>query len=227
MSGASTSNCPCLGSGACHSSTGSISGKPRARSARGHGMASNKPPAKPAAPAHSGACATHKVAKGSLASHCKPVVSTDRANAARLQNSGHNMPSKAKGVATRVTHGIAKALANSPTRETCPNSNRVKGVSARVMTPCSLANAAKRALTPGGAEAPSPASVANNTPTATKLNQKPACSMAQGSNSTTTAQASSHTWGQGQRLPDRRNKPTAASMSTVRCEGTPQPLKTA
>ena len=43
----------------------------------------------------------------------------------------------------------------------------------------------------------------------------------------TTAQASSHTCGQGQRLPARRSRPTVASISTVRCEGTPQPLNSA
>ena len=72
-----------------------------------------------------------------------------------------------------------------------------------------------------------PGSVANRTPTATKLSQKPACSMAQGSAATTAVQASSNTCGQGQRLPDSRSSATQNSINTVRCDGTPQPLKKA
>ena len=72
-----------------------------------------------------------------------------------------------------------------------------------------------------------PGSVANRTPTATKLSQKPGCNMAQGSAATTTAQASSSTCGQGQRLPDSRSSATQNSINTVRCDGTPQPLKKA
>ena len=69
--------------------------------------------------------------------------------------------------------------------------------------------------------------MANSAATATKLSQKPACISAQGSAITTTAQASSHTQGQGQRRPAMRSSATAASISTVRCEGTPQPLNKA
>jgi hypothetical protein len=42
---------------------------------------------------------------------------------------------------------------------------------------------------------------ASNTPTATKLSQNPACHNAQGSATTITASASSHTQAQGQRTP--------------------------
>lgn len=72
-----------------------------------------------------------------------------------------------------------------------------------------------------------PESVANKTPTATKLNQKPLCNKAHGSNATTTAQASIHTMVQGQRAPDSRNSATVASIRQVRCAGTPQPENTA
>ncbi len=139
---------------------------------------------------------------------------------------------------TSVTQGIASALASKPTTEACPNSNNVSGVSASVMTHCSRSpeasiNASWRtrdaAPAPGSARSSraGPGSAANSTPTATKLSQKPACSKAQGSIVTTTAQASSQTEGQGQRRPDSRNKPTVASIQTVRCAGTPQPLNSA
>ena len=68
---------------------------------------------------------------------------------------------------------------------------------------------------------------ANNTPTATKLNQKPAWYKAQGSITTTTAKTPNQIQGQGQTRPDRRNTTTTASIHTVRCAGTPQPLNTA
>jgi hypothetical protein len=78
-----------------------------------------------------------------------------------------------------------------------------------------------------------PESVANNTPTATKLSQNPACVSAQGSSRTTTAQASSQTVGQGQLTPaqaqrrhrgqhghDRalRRHPPAAEHRIGRCQ---------
>ncbi|MDT4846317.1 hypothetical protein FQZ97_803330 [compost metagenome] len=128
---------------------------------------------------------------------------------------------------TSVTHGIASALATSPTADTCWNSSRLSGVSASVIVHCSRKKRPRRvsALTlpsPGTAVAE-----ANSTATATKLSQKPACSSAQGSAATTTAAVSSQTCGHGQRRPVRRNSATAASIQTVRCEGTPQPLKSA
>ena len=167
---------------------------------------------------------------------------------------GTSAPSMASGVTTSVTHGIASALATSPTRDTWPNSSNVSGASATVMTHCSrniaptLATACA-ALPPKGANLPwggpaedwslksalapvlparvAPESVANSTPTATKLNQKPGCNNAHGSTATTTAQASNQTCGQGQRAPVKRSSETVASMVQVRCAGTPQPENTA
>ena len=72
-----------------------------------------------------------------------------------------------------------------------------------------------------------PASAAKSTPTATKLSQKPACINAQGSSSTTVAQAASQVMGQGQCSPAMRSKAIVASMQTVRWAGTPQPLNSA
>ena len=74
---------------------------------------------------------------------------------------------------------------------------------------------------------PGAAVVANNTPTATKLSQKPACISAQGSMATTTAPASNHTWGQGHCRPDLRRQATVANINKVLCAGTPQPLNKA
>ena len=60
-----------------------------------------------------------------------------------------------------------------------------------------------------------------------QLNQNPACINAQGSARLTAAAAHSQTRGHGQCLRPLRQAMTTASMSTVRCAGTPQPLKTA
>ncbi len=94
-------------------------------------------------------------------------------------------------------------------------------------THCSRSKARNRPQTPCGTALSAPESVANSTATATKLSQKPGCHSAQGSGTTTTAQVSSHTSGHGQRRPLRRKSATAASMDTVRCAGTPQPLNSA
>ena len=160
--------------------------------------------------------------------------------AAKSHSGGTKQPSRASGVTTNVTQGTAIRLASKPTNETCPNSSKVNGANARVMTHCSRSRCfrltlsrripavvfdiklAFEAVDSAGA---APKSVAKSTPTATKLSQKPACNKAQGSQATTTAQASIHTWGQGQRAPVRRRAATVASMMQVRCAGTPQPAK--
>ena len=229
----------CAGRGTCHSSTGSSSGTPSSRACQGRRIASSTPPRTPAAPAHTGAAGAETVANGSAASQPRYSVSACTAAAATSQATGASTPAIASGVTTSVTHGMASALASRPTTDTCPNSSSVSGVRAIVITHCSrIARASAEPALPMRSRQPlstasaaactgSPASVANSTPTATKLSQKPACNSAHGSIVTTTAQASSHTCGHGQRRPDRRSKPTVASIQTVRCAGTPQPLNSA
>ena len=67
----------------------------------------------------------------------------------------------------------------------------------------------------------------NNIPTATKLNQKPACNKAHGSHTLTTTAASNHCSSKGQRNVFTRSQQAAINMMTVRCAGTPQPLNKA
>jgi hypothetical protein len=89
-----------------------------------------------------------------------------------------------------------------------------------------------------GAAAPSPfgasskrwrreGSEAIKMPTATKLNQNPGCSKAQGSQASTTAPAVSQTKTPGQSRADSFKTTTTPSIQQVRCAGSPQPLKTA
>ena len=151
----------------------------------------------------------------------------------------------ASGVTSSVTHGIATALASSPTSETWLNSSSDSGVSASVTTHCSrtarrspppeLASSAgqnpglsaffklKVPVAPVAWARVAPESVANNTPTATNDSQNPACIKAHGSSATTTAMASSQVCNQGHCRPLWRSSTTVASIQMVRCAGTPQP----
>ena len=140
MSAASTSNAPAAGRGACQSSTGNSSGRPKARTPQGSRVAINTPPSTPAAPAQTGAAATDTVANGKLASHPSPAASGRSAHAAASHSAGRTTPPSASGVTTSVTQGIATRLASSPTTDIWPNSSRLKGVSASVTTPCSCSN---------------------------------------------------------------------------------------
>ena len=176
-------------------------------------------------PAHQGACGRDTAASGQSANHCSQAPSTARPAAAASQAGGSAAPSRASGVTSSVTQGMANRFATRPTSETWPNSSSVNGASATVTTSCSRSSTSSRAPTPRAL--PGPGSDANNTPTATKLSQKPAWVSAQGSASTTTPPTSSQTAGQGQWRADSRNTATAASIQTVRCAGTPQPLNSA
>ena len=171
--------------------------------------------------------AIDSVASGRPAHHCSNTESTCTAQAAASHSGAKATPNIASGVTTSVTHGIATALASRPTSDTCWNSSRLSGASASVMTHCSRKKPSRRDEAPARGSPGTDASVANSTPTATKLSQKPACISAHGSSATTTAAVSSHTCGHGQRLPVSRSTATVASIHTVRCEGTPQPLKSA
>jgi hypothetical protein len=166
-------------------------------------------------------------AHGHAASQCSSVDRPCTHHAAACHSGAQSTPASASGVTTSVVHGMATTLAAKPTSDTCPNSSSVSGVIANVITHCSRSMERNRAPALIPRALPAIGSVANSTATATKLSQKPGCSSAHGSSARTTAQASSHTCGHGQRRPDRRKSATTASMHTVRCAGTPQPLKSA
>ena len=64
------------------------------------------------------------------------------AAAAPAAATGTSAASKASGVTTRVTQGMAMRLASSPTMETCPKSSKASGASAREINHCSRHSAA-------------------------------------------------------------------------------------
>ena len=141
MSGASSSNWPGAGLGACQHSKGTNSGTDHKRNCHGRRMASKPPPNKTSTPAHNGAAGKNTTAQGQLASHCSPAARGCKAHAASDHNGAHTTPASARGVTTSVTHGMASKLAANPTSDTWPNSSRLSGVSASVTTHCSRNNA--------------------------------------------------------------------------------------
>ena len=105
--------------------------------------------------------------------------------AAASHSGGSATPSRARGVMSKVTTGMAARLASKPTTENCPNNSSVSGASAMVTTPCSRTNPAtdrpaRPSTPPPDGRCVRPGSVANRMPTATKLSQKPGCISAHG-----------------------------------------------
>ena len=95
-----------------------MSGTPSMRKCQGNRMASNAPPSTPAIAHQSGAAATLTEARGQPAKACKNHVSKRTHAAAASQMGDQSVPSIASGVTSKVTHGIATALASRPTKET-------------------------------------------------------------------------------------------------------------
>ena len=231
MSAASNSNSPWPGQSAGQNSAGIANKAATQRSLAGSGAISNRPAPMASTLAHQAGCGKAQTAPGHVASHCSKLIKGSMAVAASAAAVGTSAASNASGVTIKVTQGIATRLASKPTMETCPNSSKPSGASASEISHCSRQSAASfdknRFVALLSSVGAAPASVASSTPTATKLSQKPACHSAHGSATTTTASASSQTHGHGQRTPHHCSRATTASMHTVRCAGSPQPLNMA
>ncbi len=154
MSAASSSNWPGAGRGACHSSTGSSSGTPSARTGQGHPrIASSTPPSTPAAPAHRAAPrrTTPRRAAPPAAAARRPGPAPRAPRCPRPARTPR--PPSTSGVTTSVTQGMAARLATRPTSDTWPNSSSVSGARASVTMPCSRSRA-ERARPPAPAPRP-------------------------------------------------------------------------
>jgi hypothetical protein len=125
-------------------------------------------------------------------------------------------------VTTKLTSGIATALANGDTTDTCWNSAIVIGTSATVTASCTCAAARSRVRqsVSGGRR---PRITSRIAATAPNDSQKPGAALDHGSISVTTAAASASV--SDGRSGTRASKATATtdSMKKVRCAGTPQP----
>jgi hypothetical protein len=167
------------------------------------------------------------VAYGNAASHCSSTASHRTACAAEVPQKRHGRAEHGQRRDDQRDPRNGDGIGQQAHQRHLLEQQQLSGVSASVMTHCSRKNCHSRRRAPLRVSPGTAASVANSTPTATKLSQKPACINAHGSAATTTAAVSSHTCGHGQRRPVRRSSATVASIHTVRCDGTPQPLKSA
>ncbi len=232
-SAANSSNAPGGGRGFCHSKAGNKASAPHSRQAHGQGRQHSAAPAVASAAKGQGGMANRQLANGQVASHARPAINGSSSAAATCQAVGQSTPSKAKGVTRALTQGMATRLASMPTQDSCPKNNKPKGASAKEMSHCSRhkphARTSKARTAPVGCAfaRTTPVPVSINTPTATKLSQKPACNMAQGSSTKTTTPAAAHTSAAGQWRACQRKSVTTPSIQTVRCAGTPQPLNSA
>ena len=237
-SSASSSKLPASTGSGWGISKGNVSGKASSRARQGTGMISNAAPDKAAIWAQAGAAGKDHTAPGSAARPLNALIRPEVNVAANAQSGAAKTPSKASGVMSSVTTGIASRLASRPTNETCWKNTRLSGVRPRVATTCvrkpPRSTRTKRAIAPLNAELRGTAMPgactgrdAINSATAPNDSQNPGCSRAQGSMSETTHAAASSTKVQGHANPNACKPVTAASIQTVRCAGTPQPESSA
>jgi hypothetical protein len=219
MSGASSSNSPAGGLATAGHSSGSTMAAPASRSRHGRRIAISPAPSNASPCAHSGAAGNHQTAPGSAVSSLSQPISSPTSQAATAHSGGATPPSSASGVMTKLINGMASRLASSPTRESWAKQIRLSGARPTVAMACVRKTALSRARQPSVRSPP----VIISRPTAPKDSQKPGCSKAHGSTAVTTTAAASSTSGQGQRRPSDCRLATAASISTVRWAGTPQP----
>jgi hypothetical protein len=123
---------------------------------------------------------------------------------------------------TKLTSGIASALASGETSENCWNISSSSGSVPRVTAHCVAPQLAttRRQPRPTSSRA---VPTKKSRPTATKDNQKPGASTAQGSISSTSNSASSRLRLAPRLRPDHSASATTLSMYKVRCVGTAKP----
>lgn len=101
------------------SKSAAISGSASARSRHGSGEISNTAPSRPAACAHAGAAPAVQTAPSVAASQPKHTIRACTSQAPACHSGGASMPSKASGVISSVTSGIATRLATNSTSDDC------------------------------------------------------------------------------------------------------------
>jgi hypothetical protein len=82
-------------------------------------MAKHMAPTVAAAVAHTAGAGACHTPQGHAAMACKTVTKACKDTAAKSQAQGNNAPNMHKGVTHKVTQGMASALANKPTADTC------------------------------------------------------------------------------------------------------------
>ncbi len=142
---------------------------------------------------------------------------------------GKTLPTRASGVTSRLTSGIATAFASGLTSEIWENSKTVSGTSPSVIAYCVCAAETSAARQPDSGATPSarcgarPTVVYRMRPTAPNDSQKPGHSTAHGSSTSTTASARHSTCETLVMRPAQSAAATTDSMYSVLCAGTPKP----
>ena len=243
MSSAVTQSVPGAGCRAGASTSGNIDSSPAARNGTPRGAVSRIAPTSPAASDQGPGRAIAMLAAGRASSHCRKPISgsiSASANRSSCAQSGSDQGAVSaaaidSGVTTRLTQGIATALATGPTSDRVENSAATSGVNAtvaahwdRTASPRNPAAFPHRVA--GAARPPCPAmSTAAGAAhqriatTAPKESQKPAAPTAQGSAMATMPAATSAVGIGPPTRPDGASTAAVASIQQVRCAGMPQP----
>src|SRR3569833_927417 len=161
-------------------------------------------------------------AHGSSLAQISPWPSQAINQAATSHSGGTTTPSKASGVTSQLTTGMATALASGEINDTCWNSNSRAGASASVTAPYTVTQARSLSVCPSRPKvAHRFAAMAPND------SQKPTNKTAHGSISKTTNRAHVRAEnGRGSRRPQTASASTP-SMNRVRCAGTRKPASKA
>ena len=131
-------------------SSGKKASNPSQRAGNPRGNNSQTPPPSASNTAHVGGAACCQVASGSAASHAiKPI------NPAVMKFASHNSgskngsaPASASGVMTKLTSGIATALASGETSENCWNKASSAGSMPNVIAHCARPHSASQCAAP-------------------------------------------------------------------------------
>src|SRR5471032_78239 len=123
---------------------------PSQRCGQPRGASSHKVPNKAQAKLHHGGAGAVQTANGPLLSHSSSCTSSCMIKCANSSSqpdngAGNRLADRDKGATTRLTTGIASALATGDTSDTCENSSMVKGTSPTVTTYCVCAPSATSA----------------------------------------------------------------------------------
>src|SRR5574340_1343642 len=123
------------------STSGSHNSPPIARSGKPRGSNSHSVPATASNNAPPSGPGCDVTAQGSSPAQISPCPSQAINQADTCHNGGTITPSKASGVTSQLTTGMAMALANGEISDTCWNSNSRAGASASVTAPCTVTQA--------------------------------------------------------------------------------------
>ena len=200
---------PVAGRGGSTVSSGRKASTPSQREGKPRGSSSQRPPASASSTAQTGGAACCHIASGRPASQSMKTISQAVKKCASVSNgsSSGRLPSSASGAMTKLTSGIASALASGETSENCWNRASSAGSMPSVTAHCARPHSSSQCTGPSR-----PLPIWNSSATAPKDSQKPPASTAHGSSSRTSSSASDSTREPEISRAERRAAATTASM---------------